>query len=557
YENVIEDNKYGIYIIGGLQDTNNIHDNILLLNGFFITESVADSSNWYFYHNIRSLDSNTVNGKPVGYFNHTSGLTISTNDYGQIILINASQTVIENQNILSGSIGIEIEHSDHVEIRNSVFQNNTEGIGIYYSSNITVSNNIIDGGTETGVNILKSSDVNITGNDISHYQEGIHSIENDNSEITNNTIHNNGNDGVSISTSTNMIINRNFVHTNGYGSTYAPTPLSGLQLNFEVESPTNLENNGLYCDQITNTDIHSNTFYNNQGYGFYGEFSCNGDLYNNDFIDNNRTEKLHPNSTNNFKIPESSSHDIISTHDTPQIYVWHNDTIIENYFSDADFEDMDGDELGDIPYELQDDQFGNLLETLSVTNPYGWHHAISKPKITKAIFLPEGGITVFWDKSEDTLQHDLVYTIALRLMKNNLEAKSPTSISVTNPEIKNIEGTIDITNIPNLFYYLEVYAEDSDGIRSESSYMTIELSEIISGTYVPVSEKTSSNTGEFTPSPTTTIDATTVSNSSISDGGVNADDQDDRSIAGFLLIESLVFFTLIISLNILFRRRVE
>ncbi|MCE7737355.1 MAG: hypothetical protein GPJ54_20870, partial [Candidatus Heimdallarchaeota archaeon] len=27
YENVIEDNKYGIYIIGGLQDTNNIHDN--------------------------------------------------------------------------------------------------------------------------------------------------------------------------------------------------------------------------------------------------------------------------------------------------------------------------------------------------------------------------------------------------------------------------------------------------------------------------------------------------------------------------------------------------
>jgi parallel beta-helix repeat protein len=137
-------------------------DNIVINNKFFNNRIGIELSNYYattiknnqfiscgfnfqncyytnYYHIISNT--NTVNGKPVYYWNDVSNKTVPSGA-GQIILFNCSNIKIENQNCSDSTSGIIVLASDYISLRNNTCDSNKRsGINIYGSKYVSVSNN--------------------------------------------------------------------------------------------------------------------------------------------------------------------------------------------------------------------------------------------------------------------------------------------------------------------------------------------------------------------------------------------------------------------------------
>jgi parallel beta-helix repeat protein len=72
-------------------------------------------------------ESNTVNGKPVYYWKDREGGKIP-NGAGQVILVNCTNVIVENQNLNNASIGIQLAFSSSITIKNNICSNNRYGI---------------------------------------------------------------------------------------------------------------------------------------------------------------------------------------------------------------------------------------------------------------------------------------------------------------------------------------------------------------------------------------------------------------------------------------------
>ena len=72
-------------------------------------------------------ESNTVNGKPVYYWQNVDGGRVP-DDAGQVIVANCTNVVVEDQNVNNASIGIVVAFSSDVAIRNNNCSYNQFGI---------------------------------------------------------------------------------------------------------------------------------------------------------------------------------------------------------------------------------------------------------------------------------------------------------------------------------------------------------------------------------------------------------------------------------------------
>lgn len=96
---------------------------------------------WSSYNN--SVKDNTVNGKPIVYFENEHGRTIKDIDVGQLILVKCSDMVIENLDLFNTS-GIELFNTNNSIIRNNRLEKGLIGIGIINSLNNEITENTID-----------------------------------------------------------------------------------------------------------------------------------------------------------------------------------------------------------------------------------------------------------------------------------------------------------------------------------------------------------------------------------------------------------------------------
>jgi parallel beta-helix repeat protein len=101
--NIAFNGAYGIYLDSSTGDL--IANNTMTENGLGI---FGDSIEHWNTHNIET--SNTVTGKPVHYWRNKTGGTIPPGA-GQVILGNCTNVNIENQDLVKGSIGIELGFS--------------------------------------------------------------------------------------------------------------------------------------------------------------------------------------------------------------------------------------------------------------------------------------------------------------------------------------------------------------------------------------------------------------------------------------------------------------
>ncbi len=231
---------------------------------------------------------NTVNGKPIYYFRDQSWLNIDGRSVGQILLVNCTNSVINNMNVSHTTTGVELAYSTKTNITNSTFSNNLYGIYLKYSRSNTIANNSIHLNNIGGIDLSSSSSNMIADNSISNNGEGICLGSSRSNIITNNSLKNND-VGINFwSSKANIILNNAICLNNKYG--------------IELRSSSNIntiQNNSMNNNQFgifmadSSSNIIMNNFIENNEFGVYLRHPSPDNKINFNYISNNTAHGIY------------------------------------------------------------------------------------------------------------------------------------------------------------------------------------------------------------------------------------------------------------------------
>jgi parallel beta-helix repeat protein len=254
--NTCSKNQYGILFRDS--NSNKLRSNILIDNSIFIWgNSLRD-----YTHEIDR--SNTVNGKPVYYWKDVDGGRIH-DGAGQVILVNCSNVVVENQKV----VRMDVSFSSHITMKNN------EGADINFESannncisnntgtSITLeraNNNCISNNTWTDIYLNSANNNRIFHNICSNNSYGICSVYSNNNSISNNHCYNCSNDGILLIVSDDNGIFNNTCSNNGF---------SGIRLqnsnnnHISKNNCSNSGNAGIVCKYSYNNKLKGNVMVDN------------------------------------------------------------------------------------------------------------------------------------------------------------------------------------------------------------------------------------------------------------------------------------------------------
>ncbi len=139
---------------GMMLSTTNV---IQALNNYFESTGIDLKITNYFNHPIifDNFQNNTIDGKPIYYYQDTRGIDVNSVSLGQLLLVNTSSVKISNSNILGG--GIRAWYSDNVTVENTFISNSTDGIHLYYSDNWVMNSVQVSSSREYGLYVDRSN----------------------------------------------------------------------------------------------------------------------------------------------------------------------------------------------------------------------------------------------------------------------------------------------------------------------------------------------------------------------------------------------------------------
>ena len=186
--NTVVDNGSGVHLWYSGNTT--IRDNLFVGDGLYVFKS---------YYN--TVVNNTVNGRPLAYFENASNLFIS--GAGQVILVHCRDVVIANSNLSHVSVGIELV-----------------GVGRWETRNVTIRNNTISHNWY-GIYLRRSRGNTIVNNTITDNKwYGIYSEYSHHNLIAENVLAGNGYGGIYLYNSSGNVIESNDIMDNGLGGMY-------------------------------------------------------------------------------------------------------------------------------------------------------------------------------------------------------------------------------------------------------------------------------------------------------------------------------------------------
>ena len=286
--NSIANNDHGIHISSA--HFNMIDNNSLTNDGVFIE---ANTRNDY-YQNIGA--NNLVNGRTLHYHQDQSGLNITGDNAGQVILINCSDSIVNNVVGSNTSVGVELAYSSNITIDNSTFSNNTYGIYLASSSILnSIINNSISNNTQ-GIFIGATRNT-FNGNNISIYSDQVafyfHMNFNYNNTIsTTNTVN-----GTPMRWYTNLhgTINSHVVIQNAYAEMPGVTNVAQIMfynckyVDLECSSAKNGTGYGIFLHSTSsNITLENCSAGHNDNYGIYMYSSSTNTITNNSIYSNNK-----------------------------------------------------------------------------------------------------------------------------------------------------------------------------------------------------------------------------------------------------------------------------
>jgi parallel beta-helix repeat protein len=266
---------YGMQLDSSL--SNNIIENAMFESSIYI---YGDKIEFWTTHIIDT--SNTVNGKPLYYLKNQNGASVPLGA-GQVILANCTNIPIENQELSSGSVGIELGFSLNITIaNNNITNNNLFGIYFYNSSGNNIFGNNLSSRWWSSLYLLNSSQNNITNNIISNNEIGIYLYSSGENNITGNNISSNDGYGIYLFNSSNRnIISYNIITANDHGI-YLDTSNDNLVIRNNASSN---ERCGIHLYSSNENSIFGNNASFNR-YGIYVENSKSNNIKNTTMIKN-------------------------------------------------------------------------------------------------------------------------------------------------------------------------------------------------------------------------------------------------------------------------------
>lgn len=253
----------------------------------------------------------------------------SSNDYAGISIIDATQIVIENNNLDNTNFGIHIANSTFCSIHN----NRITGKAVSEQS------------AGNGIHIWKSDHITITNNHVEGHRDGIYFEFVTDSDIKNNTSEKNIRYGLHFMFSHKDNYINNIFRNNGTGVAVMYTHNVRMEGN-SFENNWGTASYGLLLKDITDSYMIGNKFIENT-IGVFMEGGNRIDVKNNFFKGNGWALKVQANcadnniNNNNF---ESNTFDI-STNGTMVLSNFNN-----NYWDKYEGYDMNKDGIGDVPY---------------------------------------------------------------------------------------------------------------------------------------------------------------------------------------------------------------
>jgi len=185
-QDVIEDNTLSFSWAGINIESSTwfiIRRNVMVEDGIFIEGYSVEE---YDTHTIDT--SNTVNGKPVRYWQDTDGGTVLPGA-GEVILANVTNAIVENQNLENGTVGVLLGFSSGNSIINNTILSDQFGIHLSYSSGNSITDNLVSFNHDTGVYAKLSDSNTINRNEmLQNSREVIHILRGNGGIIADNTI---------------------------------------------------------------------------------------------------------------------------------------------------------------------------------------------------------------------------------------------------------------------------------------------------------------------------------------------------------------------------------
>jgi len=169
---LINNSYYGISIESCRNLT--ITNNMMFNDGIWLSTWDWELEDYYFDTHIIDT-SNTINGKPVYYYAHQTGLTVPAGA-GQVILASCQDMVVSGQTCNDGDMGIILAYTNDSIVSNNTANYNQRGFTMIGSSRNLIENNTINSNEQRGMRINPQSNNNtIANNSVSHNGDiGLH-----------------------------------------------------------------------------------------------------------------------------------------------------------------------------------------------------------------------------------------------------------------------------------------------------------------------------------------------------------------------------------------------
>ena len=119
-------------------DSSNVTNNNLIMNGINIKENSLSEYQSY------DLSFNDVNGLPYGFFVDEVGVTINSPIYGQLFLVNCSDSSLNDLTFNFASIGIKLVYCERTSISSISSVNGLYGIHLVYTDDTYISSSSFD-----------------------------------------------------------------------------------------------------------------------------------------------------------------------------------------------------------------------------------------------------------------------------------------------------------------------------------------------------------------------------------------------------------------------------
>jgi len=323
---------------------------IIVFLGFFVFSNFAAAKTIYVPDNYLTIQE-AVNGA-------NSGDTIIVRDgiYNEIINVNkyrltiksqhgAAVTIVQSPSELSSPDYIFHIRADYVTIDGFTIKERentiaTYGIRVYKANHSGILNNNIAGFREFGIYLYYSSNCKVKDNYVySNSHQGIDLVDSNNNIIENNNVTSNGG-AFFLEHSNNNILNRNNMSNNRFWG-LAFSGDNNLIINNKIEN--NYGDGLIFSGDGNNGNVVAkNIIKNNHVYGILG--SENNTIFLNDSVDNTR------NSCN-------LANSVCTWHSSKEItYIYNNNAYtnyLGNYWGDYTGADVNGDGIGDSPYNIE------------------------------------------------------------------------------------------------------------------------------------------------------------------------------------------------------------